>query len=246
MAYREIQNEPLAVRQAALKDPEFRRRILSGEPRQPRNRDAVRFMNNYEEIYVMDDSLSYEPSKEDSIARRAITAGVSPLEIMLDVMAEGTPLLVFFGGYSNNLEAQRELIENPHSVFGLSDGGAHCGVLVDASVPTYMLSYFARDRERGPTIPLPLVVHKMTQDTARTYGLLDRGVVAEGYRADLNIIDFEALKLHPPEMVYDLPGDGKRLIQRSDGYRYTMCAGEVTYQDGRHTGAMPGRLIRGG
>ena len=246
MAYREIQNEPLAGRQAALKDPEFRRRILSEEPRQPRNRDAVRFMNNYEEIYVMDDSLSYEPSKEDSIAWRAITAGVSPLEIMLDVMAEGTPLLVFFGGYSNNLEAQRELIENPHSVFGLSDGGAHCGVLVDASVPTYMLSYFARDRERGPTIPLPLVVHKMTQDTARTYGLLDRGVVAEGYRADLNIIDFEALKLHPPEMVYDLPGDGKRLIQRSGGYRYTMCAGEVTYQDGRHTGAMPGRLIRGG
>jgi N-acyl-D-amino-acid deacylase len=246
MAYREIQNESLADRQAALKDPEFRRRVLSEETRQPRNRDAARFMNNYEEIYVMDASLTYEPSQEDSIARRASAAGVLPLEIIMDVMAEGTPLLVFFSGYPDNLEAQRVIIENPHSVFGLSDGGAHCGVLVDASVPTYMLSYFCRDRERGPTISLPLVVHKMTQDTAKTYGLLDRGVVAEGYRADLNIIDFKSLKLHQPEMVYDLPAEGKRLIQRSEGYRYTMCAGEVTYQDGNHTGAMPGRLLRGG
>ncbi len=246
MAYREIHHEPLPVRQAALKDPAFRQRVLSEEPRLPANPDAVRFMNTYDEIYVMDDALSYEPTEADSIAGRAAASGVSPLEVMMDVMAEGTPLLVFFGGYPDNLEMQRELIEKPLSVLGLSDGGAHCGVLVDASLPTYMLSYFSRDRLRGPTIPLPLVVHKLTRDSARVYGLNDRGVIAEGYRADVNIIDYEALRLYKPEMAYDLPGSGKRLVQRADGYLYTLCAGELTYRNGAHTGALPGRLIRGG
>ena len=160
-------------------------------------------------------------------------------------MADGTPLLVFFRGYQDNLEPQRGVIEDPRSVFGLSDGGAHCGVLVDASMPTYMLSYFGRDRKRGPLMSLPFVVHKLTQDTARMYGLGDRGVVAPGYKADLNVIDFEALKLQQPEMVYDLPAGGKRLIQKAEGYRMTLCAGEVTYENGEHTGALPGVVLRG-
>ena len=129
--------------------------------------------------------------------------------------------------------------------FGLSDGGAHCGVLVDSSVPTYMLSYFARDRTKGPRIPVEEVVRKLTSDTATLYGMHDRGVVAPGYRADLNVIDFDELALHQPEMVWDLPAGGKRLIQKADGYVATICAGEVTYEHGDHTGAMPGRLVRG-
>ena len=161
-------------------------------------------------------------------------------------MAEGRPLLVFFGGYDNDLEAQRQVIEHPRSVFGLSDGGAHCGVLVDASVPTYMLSYFARDRERGPRMSLPFVVHKLTQDTAQLYGLGDRGVLAPGYKADVNVIDFESLQLLQPEMVYDLPAGGKRLIQKAQGYAYTLCDGQVTFENGEATGALPGRLLRGG
>jgi N-acyl-D-aspartate/D-glutamate deacylase len=245
-AYREIHHLPLAERQARLKDPAFRERVLTEAPILPRNKDAVRMMTDHEHIYVMDADLSYEPSAEDSLAALAGARGVTPVEVMMDTMATGTPLLVLFGNYPGDLEAQRRVIENPLSVFGLSDGGAHCGVLVDASVPTYMLTYFSRDRHRGPQLPVEFVVHKMTQDTARVYDLNDRGVIAAGYKADLNLIDYDALKLHSPKMVYDLPGGGKRLVQQADGYRATICAGEVTYENGEHTGAMPGRLVRGG
>ena len=244
-AYREIQAQPLAQRRVALQDPAFRKRVLEEEKIMPRNPDAQRFMNDYEHIYVMDEQLSYEPSRADSIAGLAEARGVNPLEVVMDAMAQGTPLLVFFRGYGDDLERQRRVIEDPVSVFGLSDGGAHCGVLVDASVSTYMLSYFARDRKRGPLMSLPFVVHKLTQDTARLYGLHDRGVIAPGYKADINVIDFEQLRLQQPEMVYDLPAGGKRLVQKSRGYDCTICNGEVTFINGEHTGAMPGRLLRG-
>lgn len=244
-AYREIQHEPLEVRRSALRDPGFRERVLTEEPTLPRNPDAVRFMNRHETIYVLGDDLTYEPSRSESLAGIAAASGVSPLEVMMDELAAGRHLLVFFGGYPDDLEAQRELIEHPNSVFGLSDGGAHCGVLVDSSVPTYMLSYFARDRTRGPRMALPEVVRKLTSDTARLYGMHDRGVVAPGHKADLNVIDHTALRLHQPEMVWDLPAGGKRLVQKADGYRATICSGEVTYEWGEHTGAMPGRLVRG-
>jgi N-acyl-D-aspartate/D-glutamate deacylase len=245
-AYREIHHLPLSERQAHLRDPAFRHRVLTEEPMLPRNADAVRMMNNYATIYVMDQALSYEPGDEDSVASLAAARGVHPLEVVMDTMAGGVPLLVLFGNYPGDLEAQRNAIEHPLSVFGLSDGGAHCGVLVDASVPTYMLTYFTRDRSRGPRLSLEFVVHKMTQDTAQVYGLRDRGVIAPGFKADLNVIDYEALRLAPPEMAYDLPAGGKRLIQRARGYAYTVCNGEVTYEHGEHTGAMPGRLLRGG
>jgi len=245
-AYREIQSQPLKERQAALLDPQFRHRVVTEEPILPRNADALRFMNDYDRIYVMDEALTYEPSTDDSIAGIAKASNLHPLEVLMDTMAAGTPLLVFFRGYNDDLEGQRATIEDPRSVFGLSDGGAHCGVLVDASVPTYMLSYFARDRKRGPLMSLPFVVHKLTQDSASMYGLFDRGVIRPGYKADLNLIDFESLKLHQPEMAYDLPAGGKRLVQGAQGYLFTMCNGEITYEDGEHTGCMPGRLIRGG
>ncbi len=244
--YREIHHLPLAERQARLRDEAFRRRILAESPILPRNADAVRMMTDYEHIYVMDAQLSYEPTPSDSLAALAREAGVQPLEVLMDTMASGVALLWLVGRYAGDLEGQRALIENPLSVFGLSDGGAHCGVLVDASVPTYMLSYFTRDRTRGPRMPLELVVHKLTRDTAELYGLDDRGVIAPGYKADLNLIDYEALSLRPPRMAYDLPAGGKRLVQEATGYRMTVCSGEVTYEDGEHTGAMPGRLLRGG
>ena len=245
-AYREIHHQPLATRQAALRDAAFRKRVLSEDAILPRNRDAVKMVSDFPHIYVMDADLSYEPGPDDSLAAIGARRGVSPIEVMMDVMAEGTPLLVLFGNYPGNLESQRAGIEHPQSVFGLSDGGAHCGVLVDASVPTYMLSYFTRDRLRGPRMPIEFVVHKMTQDTAQVYGLHDRGVLAPGYRADCNIIDYAALTLHQPKMVWDLPAGGKRLIQKADGYVATVCGGEVTFENGEPTGAMPGRLLRGG
>ncbi len=244
-AYREIHELPLAERQACLKNPDFRQRVLTEEPILPRNGDAVRFITDHEQMYIMDAALSYEPGPEDTVAAVARARGVDPREVMMDTLAEGVPLLILFGRYDGDLEGQRKVIEHPQSVFGLSDGGAHCGVLVDASVPTYMLCYFTRDRQRGPRMPLEFVVHKLTQDSACVYGLQDRGVIAPGYRADFNLIDYDGLKLHQPEMVYDLPAGGKRLVQKAQGYRMTINAAEVTFENGEATGAMPGRLIRG-
>ncbi len=244
-AYREIQHLPVTAQREHLTNPDFRQRVLTEPLRQPRNADAIKMMNDYEHIYIMDAQLSYEPGAEDSVAATARQREQHPLEVVMDTMAEGVPLLVLFGKYPGDLEAQREVIENPHSVFGLSDGGAHCGVLVDASVPTYMLTYFTRDRVRGPRLSPEFVIHKMTQDTAQVYGMFDRGVIAPGYKADLNIIDYPALSLHQPEMVYDLPAGGKRLVQQASGYQATICNGQVTYSNGKHTGALPGRLLRG-
>jgi len=244
-AYREIHERPLAERRARLRDPAFRQRVLTEQPVLPRNADAVRFISDHEQMYVMDASLSYEPGPDDTVAAIARARGVDPREVMMDTLADGQPLLVLFGRYPGHLEDQRAAIEHPQSVFGLSDGGAHCGVLVDASVPTYMLSYFTRDRRRGPRMPLEFVVHKLTQDSAQVYGLRDRGVIAPGCKADFNLIDYDRLCLQAPQMVYDLPAGGKRLVQKAAGYRFTIQSGQVTYDNGEHTGALPGRLLRG-
>ena len=244
-AYREIHGLPLAERQAKLRDPEFRRRVLDEEPMLPPNADAVRFLTDHEYQYVLDAELTYEPGPDDTVAAVARARGVHPREVMMDTLADGQPLLVLFGRYEGDLEGQRQVIEHPQSVFGLSDGGAHCGVLVDAGIPTYMLSYFTRDRRRGPRMPLEFVVHKLTQDSASVYGLNDRGVIAPGYKADFNLIDYDGLRLEAPEMTYDLPAGGKRLVQKAQGYRMTINSGAVTFEDGEATGALPGRLIRG-
>jgi N-acyl-D-aspartate/D-glutamate deacylase len=149
-------------------------------------------------------------------------------------------------GYSDfTQDPIREMLLHPTSALGLGDGGAHCGAMCDASNTTYMLTHWARDRHRGQRLPLEWVVRKMTQDTATLYGLGDRGRLAPGLKADLNIIDFERLSLHLPEMVFDLPGGARRLIQRSDGYRATIVSGQVVLRDGIDTGARPGALIRG-
>ncbi len=247
-SYRAIMGLPVDEQTRILRDPEFRQRVIADEPLDysKRGKDAERLMSDFEHMYRMDD-LSYEPSSaENSIAGIAKQEGRHHLEVLMDAMADRIPLLFMFGRYNDDLNEQVEAIKHPLSVFGLSDGGAHCGVLCDASVPTYMLSYFARDRQRGDTLPLEFVVHKMTQDSARLYGLEDRGVIAPGYRADLNLIDFAALELETPRMVYDLPGGGKRLLQGAKGYLATICHGAVTFENGEATGAMPGRLIRAG
>ncbi len=245
-AYREIMHLPLEEQRAKLNEPAFRQRVVEEELMLPANPDAVRFLTDYEHQYLLDERLTYEPSAEETVAAVAAASGKNPREVIMDTMAAGNPILILFGRYEGDLEGQREVIEHPLSVFGLSDGGAHCGVLVDASVPTYMLSYFTRDRERGPKMSLEFVVHKLTRDSAEVYGLHDRGLIAPGLVADLNLIDYEALQLERPHMVHDLPASGKRLIQKASGYRLTMKSGEITYQDGEFTGALPGRLLRGG
>ncbi|MFN0029967.1 MAG: N-acyl-D-amino-acid deacylase family protein [Acidimicrobiales bacterium] len=245
-SYSEIKDLPYDAQRAKLRDPDFRAKIVADEAKISRFADTNKMISSWDRMYVLPTDLSYEPGYEDSIAGLAESQGVHVREALMDVMAQQRPILFLFGRYRGDLNEQIDAIRHQHSVFGLSDGGAHCGVLCDASVPTYMLAYMTRDRTKGETLPVEFVVHKMTQDTALLYGMTDRGVIAPGYRADLNLIDYQNLGLEDPQMVYDLPAGGKRLIQRAHGYKMTVCKGEVTYENGEHTGAMPGRLIRGG
>jgi len=160
---------------------------------------------------------------------------------------DGRELMLFpLANFSDgDLEVIREMNLSEYTVPGLSDGGAHCGVICDASYPTYMLTHWVRDRARGERLPLEYVVRRQCRDTARQVGLEDRGTIEPGMLADLNVIDFDGLTLHAPEMVFDLPAGGRRLVQRADGYEATVKRGQVIYRDGRPTGVMPGRLIRG-
>jgi N-acyl-D-aspartate/D-glutamate deacylase len=201
-------------------------------------------------IFPLGENPNYEPDREQSVAGLAEAAGVSPLEMMYDLLLRDDGRELFYqplGGYlTYNFDFFRKNMEHPNVLFGLSDGGAHCGVIADAGMPTFILTHWARDRVKGDRFPLEFLVRKLTSDTARAYGLNDRGQLKPGLLADLNVIDFEALKLDRPTAVTDLPAGGKRLVQRPEGYRYTIKSGQVTFEDGQHTGALPGGLVRGG
>ncbi|MGE0860770.1 MAG: amidohydrolase family protein [Gammaproteobacteria bacterium] len=241
-----VKHLPLAEQRARLRDPAFRALVLADTPKVPRFAGTARMISSWDRMFVLPRDLGYEPGYEDSLAGLARARGCHVREALMDVMAEGRPILYLLGDYQGTLEPHRARIARPHSVLGLSDGGAHCATLCDAGLSTYLLAYMCRDRQRGPRLALELAVHKLTQDTASAYGLRDRGVIAPGYRADLNLIDFEALALGEPRMVSDLPGGGRRLLQDARGYRATVCAGQVTFENGAHTGKLPGRVVRGG
>ena len=243
-SYKAIRKLPLDEQRSMLRDPEFRASVLADDLRDAPYPEITKFSRTWHRMYVLPEDLSYEPTFEDSLQGIADASGIDPREALMDTFASGGVLLYLLGRYPGHLDEQRDALMRDHSVFGLSDGGAHCGVLCDASVPTYMLSYMSRDR--AETLPLEFTIHKMTQDTALLYGMQDRGVLAPGYLGDVNIIDFDALALTPPEMINDLPAGGKRFVQYATGYIATIKRGEVTFENGEHTGALPGRLLRGG
>lgn len=193
--------------------------------------------------------LDYEPRAEDSVAAEAARQGATPEAVVYDMLMEndgaGYIYLPLLNYAEHSFDHIVEMMHDPNTVLSLSDGGAHCGVICDASFPTYMLTYWVRDRARGERMPLEKVVSMQTRETAQFYGLNDRGVLAPGMKADINVIDFDALAIHAPEMVFDLPADGRRLIQRASGYRATVVSGVVTFEHGEATGELPGKLIRG-
>ena len=244
--YGDLAALPIGELVVELRHPETRRRILDSELEGGLAAWMTHAMNR---TFELGDRPDYEPPPDQAIAARADRLGVSPWEVAYDLLLadDGHALLYHpFQNYSNgDLEPVRQMLTDPHTVAGLSDGGAHVGTICDASFPTYLLTHWVRDRTRGPRLALEAAVHHQTLATATAVGLADRGVVAAGYRADLNLVDFDELQLAAPRIVYDLPTGGKRLIQRAKGYRHTFVAGTEVMVDGQWTGATPGRLVRG-
>ncbi|GAK44816.1 amidohydrolase 3 [Tepidicaulis marinus] len=247
--FREIWGAPLEKQVEALRDPAFRARLLAEEPDYPAGEIVTMLCTAYHKMYELGDPPNYEPSPEDSVGAMAERDGKPPREVLLDLMLKRDghallyfPLMNYTGG---SLDDVYKMMTHKHTAFGLGDGGAHVGILCDASFPTTILTHWGRDRTRGPKLPLEWLINRQTQANAELVGLLDRGVLAPGMKADINVIDFDRLKLRAPEIVYDLPAGGKRLIQKAEGYTATIISGTLAFKNGEPTGALVGKLLRG-
>ena len=242
-SYKDVADLPRPERVAALREPARRAAIVAEWADRP-----LRYGEGFTQLFALGDPPDYEPSPDASVAAEAARQGRPAVELAYDLLLEDdgrallySPILNYPGG---NLDEARNLLTHPYAVPGLGDGGAHVGTICDASFPTTLLVHWCRDRQRDQ-LDVPFVIRGQCRETARTVGLFDRGVLAPGYRADVNVIDFDALRIHPPRLEFDLPAGGKRLLQGADGYRHTFVAGQEVYADGEATGALPGRLVRG-
>jgi N-acyl-D-aspartate/D-glutamate deacylase len=248
-AYQELRGRGLAPEEfaAALADPEVRRRITQWTPPSPGGVEAME--KAYRRTYLLGDPPDYEPGPEKSLAGLAAARGATPLEVAYDIMAadggQGLLYIPILNYATGDLDHVREMLLHPRGALGLSDGGAHTGTICDASMPTFMLTHWTRDRSRGDTLPVEYIIKKQTHDTARLFGLGDRGTIEPGMLADFNLIDYEGLQLGAPYVASDLPAGGSRLLQKADGYLATLKGGTVTFEHGEATGALPGRLVRG-
>ena len=247
--YAELVKLPLAPRLERMRRPDVRAQILS-EPVDPDPALVLgRMVRDFAHMFLLGDPPDYEQPADRSIAAMAKARGMTSEELAYDVLAEGESggkLYLAMANYPDcSLDAVGTILRHPDVVLGLADGGAHVGTICDASYSTYALMHWARDRKEG-RLAVEDVVRRMTGATAALAGLTDRGTIAPGLRADLNLIDFARLALAPPEVRYDMPAGGRRLVQRASGYCATLVNGEVVYRDGRPTGALPGRLVRVG
>jgi len=251
--YQEVAQLPLAERVRRLREPERRARLLSEGSHD--NAGMAIMRHSLRSAFAMDRGVVFEPDENESIAARAARAGVDPIAMLFDTLCDlaeasvggKTRMLhVYFSGYAHgDLAAIGEMLTSDLTVAGLADGGAHCSMICDASMPTFMLAHWVRDRTRGPRLALEDAIRMLAKGPADLYGLGDRGVVAVGKRADLNVIDLDRVELELPEITPDLPTGARRVLQRGRGYAATIVAGEVTFRDGEPTGARPGRLVRG-
>ena len=249
-AFQEIAHLPLAQQLTALAEPERRRRIIHDVPDDGGFMQAA-VLGKVDRMWLTDDgNIDYEPAADTSVGAIARRQGVPPMQLVLDQLTslDGNGMLYapFFNYSYGDLSMTYEATQHPFTRLGLSDAGAHCGAICDGGVPTFMLTHWARDRSRGPRLPLEYVVFRQTSQTAALYGIADRGVVAPGMRADLNLIDYDRLTFGPARMAHDLPAHGRRLVQRAEGYAATWLAGVQTVADDEFTGELPGRLLRAG
>ncbi len=237
-----VADRPLAEQSRALSEPEARERLVA-EARE----HLLGIPTSM--VFELGERPDYEPAPEDSVEARARRLGVDPVALYVDLLladAGQALLYVPFLNYADgNLDAAAEMLGHPHTIPGLGDGGAHVGTICDGSFPTTLLTHWSRDRRRGTTFDLPFLIQRQCRGTAEAVGLLDRGLLAPGYKADVNVIDIEGLRLTRPRMVHDLPAGGKRLMQDAHGYLHTIVSGVETYADGVATGELPGRLVRG-
>ena len=230
-----------------LLDPEIKKKILSEETtiKNELMQDLPSLMG---QVFPLGENPNYEPEFKDSVAGIAQEQNTDVMEVMYDLLVQGEGKELFYqplGGYHTyDLEPHKKLLEHPNVLFGLSDGGAHCGVIADAGMPTFIMTHWGRDRTRGDKLSLEFIVKSLTSSTAEAFGMFDRGYLKEGMIADVNIIDFDSLRLHRPEAIFDLPAGGRRLVQRPEGYETTIKAGEIIFDNGNHTGALPGKLVR--
>ena len=247
-SYQAIAHLPLAEKVAALRDPALRRTLIAETPL-PDHPFVNSVAGAHHKMWAVGARVDYEPDPSDSIGAEAMRRGVNPDELVYDaLLADDGHAFVFFPMHNyceGDLENVRQMLVNPNTLAGLSDGGAHVGAICDVSLPTFMLSHWCRDRTRGPLLDLAATVRQQTFDTAQAVGLNDRGLLAPGYLADINIIDFARLELGKPYMAYDLPTGARRLMQGADGYVATIKSGQVIYAEGEPTEALPGKLVRG-
>ena len=248
-AYNEVAHLPLAERCKALQDPQLRERIINEMPNDGGLFQKVILDNASHMFPVMTANIDYEPLPSASATAIAKSANKKVMEVLLDQLVandgHGLIYMPFFNYAYGDLSFNYEAHQHPGTRMGLSDAGAHCGAICDGGTPTFMLTHWVRDRTRGQKLPLELIVHRQTQQTAALYGLNDRGVIAPGKRADINIIDFEKLNFTMPYMAYDLPAQGRRLVQQAIGYNATFVAGTQIVDSDQFTGALPGNLVRG-
>ena len=241
-----IAHLPLAKKLETLRQPAFRARLFAEECA---NASLARRVSSWDRLYPLGTPPNYEPSDEQSVAAIAAREGKTPEDVAYDYLLERDGKAMLYRPVSNysegSLDAVGEMLRHPNTLVSLGDGGAHVGMLCDASAFTYMLIHWVRDRATGERMSLPWAVRRMTRDNALALGLQDRGLLQAGYKADLNVIDYDKLTLHCPEPVYDLPAGGRRLIQRAEGYVATVVSGAPVYRNGEATGALPGRLLRG-
>jgi N-acyl-D-aspartate/D-glutamate deacylase len=248
--YKQIESLPIEEQRRRLRDPEMRRAILAERPSEAEVAKLAQFRQlvttRFDKFFTMGNPPDYEPGPEKSVGAIAARENRTPDEVAYDYMLEDGQYLYFpvVNYVTGDHEPIREMLNDPACLLGLSDGGAHCTSIIDAGVPSYMLTHWGRDRTRGPKLPLEVLVKRQTSETANFFGLTDRGRLAPGLRADVNVIDFDGMCMQKPELIHDMPAKGRRFVQRVTGYEATFVAGQPIFERGEHTGALPGKLVR--